>query len=1119
MAYKGNYNFHAGTSARFAEAIAEKTIVATDLYFLTDTRELYVGTEKYANDIFVADETNALPSKGQEGKLYVNITNNSKNLLVWLGDKYVSLLPMIADIINDDTNDSNLPTVSAIKGFITTALEGKQNTLNFDNGLVYNPETNTVSVDTTAISISYAQIEDKPKINGKTIADGNNLASDLGLATTTQLDTKVSKTQLSDEVTNANVSGSIANTLNKLSNNLTSNYATKNEVKIVSDLANNINNVELPKYALKTRVNQVEGMIPTNLAQLSNETTKYVNQDELALVRALAEGRSFGYVFDTEDEMFAYLAIEENKAKMNIGDTIYLRENQASDYWWDGTQALAIEAQSVVLGEYVTQTQFANGMDTKQDNLAEGNYIKIDDESNIISVDHLQLLTDMNQGMEFTDENGETVVKNFLTEAQIDNKIKAVESMMENLDGVQTDAESIVGAINELYFNIKDNSAQIKKNTADIATKQPNLTAGVGIVIEEDGEIHVDTTDGNLKGAKGDAMIISETEVTTLEYTEEATASIEATGEENNYKLSLGLPVGKPAVFDNKVTVTTLEPNQSASASVTVSDEDPQKYNLAFSIPQGKVGAPVTLTADYVVTDDVDGGKVDLSEVAMDGSQHVTFTVPRGLKGEKGDKGSAVHLVTGEITTGEYGSEVTGSVVKAPDNEQDLDDEIKYKLNLTIPEGKHGEMYHFHVGEYTVGTEVKVDFRPDTTDPNKIFMDFQFPRTFIQGGVCEIAPVGTQPQVWFTDVEGDVGKDSQGNSFWQKINLSLPQGEKGEKGDIGDPIYILASAETASGEAKITYLDEAGEAIDTPVTYLDADGKPYQSLLFSLPQGERGIQGIQGPPITLSLGTIETAEDQAEPAVVSIVENTEKEHDYILNMVVPRGLTGQMAKLKVGTVTKLGYDKQPTVQLTDTAYDSDGNVYTQTLNIGIPVGKPITLVKGTVETTTDVSKANLEIVKDATDDTLYTYNAVLPRGIQGEMASLKPEVLVSDVLPYEPATAEIIGDVTALEQQQLKVGIPVGKPTEFIVEEVETLRTAENPTVELTELEMVENVETGKTVPTQRFKFGLPKGDRGLDGGIKTDFDEEENALVLTYAYDVEDAIALIDEINGEVIE
>ena len=52
MAYKGNYNFHAGTSARFAEAIAEKTIVATDLYFLTDTRELYVGTEKYANDIF-----------------------------------------------------------------------------------------------------------------------------------------------------------------------------------------------------------------------------------------------------------------------------------------------------------------------------------------------------------------------------------------------------------------------------------------------------------------------------------------------------------------------------------------------------------------------------------------------------------------------------------------------------------------------------------------------------------------------------------------------------------------------------------------------------------------------------------------------------------------------------------------------------------------------------------------------------------------------------------------------------------------------------------------------------------------------------------------------------------
>lgn len=75
-------------------------------------------------------------------------------------------------------------------------------------------------------------------------------------------------------------------------------------------------------------------------------------QEQIEEAEAIAKGRATGYVFDTIDDLDAWLADPTNTATLVLGDNLYIRATDVPDYWWDGTQKQPLETQKVDLSEY-----------------------------------------------------------------------------------------------------------------------------------------------------------------------------------------------------------------------------------------------------------------------------------------------------------------------------------------------------------------------------------------------------------------------------------------------------------------------------------------------------------------------------------------------------------------------------------------------------------------------------------------------------------------------------------------------------------------------------------------------------------------------------------------------
>ena len=118
MAITGQYNLHSGTAAEFKAAVEGGTIVAADLYFLTDTKEIYVGAEKYCNPVAIVANATALPAEGVAGVLY--IAEDDKSIKVWDGAAYKVVVPATVAAIADDTDAAALANVGAIKAFVNS---------------------------------------------------------------------------------------------------------------------------------------------------------------------------------------------------------------------------------------------------------------------------------------------------------------------------------------------------------------------------------------------------------------------------------------------------------------------------------------------------------------------------------------------------------------------------------------------------------------------------------------------------------------------------------------------------------------------------------------------------------------------------------------------------------------------------------------------------------------------------------------------------------------------------------------------------------------------------------------------------------------------------------------
>lgn len=89
--------------------------------------------------------------------------------------------------------------------------------------------------------------------------------------------------------------------------------------------------------------------INASVKQLLENTMR--NRADIADAVIIAKGRCTGYVFDTYDDLVAWVSDPENIKMLNLGDNLYIRDLDVPDYWWDGNSIQPLETQKVDMSE------------------------------------------------------------------------------------------------------------------------------------------------------------------------------------------------------------------------------------------------------------------------------------------------------------------------------------------------------------------------------------------------------------------------------------------------------------------------------------------------------------------------------------------------------------------------------------------------------------------------------------------------------------------------------------------------------------------------------------------------------------------------------------------------
>ncbi|KAA6384201.1 MAG: hypothetical protein EZS28_020268, partial [Streblomastix strix] len=86
-----------------------------------------------------------------------------------------------------------------------------------------------------------------------------------------------------------------------------------------------------------------------------------VTQSYLQKVRDITTGKSKAYVFSTQGELNDWIAVQDNVAKLVIGDNLYIVGKKVIDYWWDGTDLNVLETELPDMSNVMTTLGTATG--------------------------------------------------------------------------------------------------------------------------------------------------------------------------------------------------------------------------------------------------------------------------------------------------------------------------------------------------------------------------------------------------------------------------------------------------------------------------------------------------------------------------------------------------------------------------------------------------------------------------------------------------------------------------------------------------------------------------------------------------------------------------------------
>ena len=103
-------------------------------------------------------------------------------------------------------------------------------------------------------------------------------------------------------------------------------------------------------------------MIQEVLDTLEGKITEVSGKADEAM--SVAKGRATGYVFETVDDLDAWLIVQDNVDELILGDNFYIKDLEVPDYWWDGTQKQPLETQKVDLSGYAKSTDIVGKRST-----------------------------------------------------------------------------------------------------------------------------------------------------------------------------------------------------------------------------------------------------------------------------------------------------------------------------------------------------------------------------------------------------------------------------------------------------------------------------------------------------------------------------------------------------------------------------------------------------------------------------------------------------------------------------------------------------------------------------------------------------------------------------------
>ena len=107
------YQFVFGTVAQFEALKQAGNVSANNLYFITDTKQIYVGEDLYTGQVQFVD---AFPETPSQGIIYVHATTHETK--VWNGSAWQVMVPAISDVLDAATADTNLVTAKAIRDYV-----------------------------------------------------------------------------------------------------------------------------------------------------------------------------------------------------------------------------------------------------------------------------------------------------------------------------------------------------------------------------------------------------------------------------------------------------------------------------------------------------------------------------------------------------------------------------------------------------------------------------------------------------------------------------------------------------------------------------------------------------------------------------------------------------------------------------------------------------------------------------------------------------------------------------------------------------------------------------------------------------------------------------------------